>query len=205
MIVLIVFAILINQHNPINMEKKYPIGGYAPGNYQRHCGTCGGGFFGDKRSFQCEPCALNDKAKFDALSPSEQEELVKRNVELLNVMMDASKNKQHNWEGVKATIQKANLRMEAARENARKVTHNAELQLYVAQGYYNAMSEIAAGREESDAVELLTWLNENGWMPADNGTWYNFITQQYEYPASQLYQLFKQRSAGSGEKGGTNE
>jgi hypothetical protein len=68
-------------------DKKYPIGGYAPGNYQCHCGTCGGGFIGDKRAFQCEPCAVNDKAKFDALSPSEQEALIKRNAEAMNEML----------------------------------------------------------------------------------------------------------------------
>lgn len=64
------------------MEKKYPIGGYAPGNYQCKCTICGGGFIGDKRAAQCEPCALADKAKFDALSPTEQEELVKRNAKI---------------------------------------------------------------------------------------------------------------------------
>jgi hypothetical protein len=40
------------------MEKKYPIGGYAPGNYHCTCATCGGGFIGDKRAVQCEPCAV---------------------------------------------------------------------------------------------------------------------------------------------------
>lgn len=64
-------------------EKKYPIGGYAPGNYHCHCATCGCGFEGDKRACQCEPCALNDKAKFDALSPEEQDELMKRNAEAI--------------------------------------------------------------------------------------------------------------------------
>lgn len=68
------------------MEKKYPIGGYATGSYQCHCATCGGGFIGDKRAYQCEPCALDNKAKFDALSPAEQEELMKRNAEIINQM-----------------------------------------------------------------------------------------------------------------------
>lgn len=66
------------------MEKKYPIGGYAPGSYHCRCATCGGRFIGDKRAYQCEPCALDDKAKFDALSPAEQEELMKRNAEAIN-------------------------------------------------------------------------------------------------------------------------
>lgn len=62
-------------------DKKYPIGGYAPGSYQCTCCTCGGGFFGDKGAVQCEPCALNDRAKFDALTPSEQDALLKKNAE----------------------------------------------------------------------------------------------------------------------------
>jgi hypothetical protein len=39
------------------MEKKYPIGGYAPGNYQCKCCICGNQFTGNKRAVQCEPCA----------------------------------------------------------------------------------------------------------------------------------------------------
>jgi hypothetical protein len=66
------------------MENKYPIGGYAPGNYQCRCGTCGGGFKGNKRAYQCEPCALNDKAKFDALSPAEQDALISSNAKKIN-------------------------------------------------------------------------------------------------------------------------
>jgi len=62
-------------------DKKYPIGGYAPGSYQCKCTTCGGGFFGDKRAVQCEPCATAAKAKFDALSPEEQAEVERRNIE----------------------------------------------------------------------------------------------------------------------------
>ena len=69
------------------MEKKYPIGGYAPGNYHCTCATCGGKFIGDKRAVQCEPCALDNKAKFDKLSPEEQEALVKRNAGIAQVMI----------------------------------------------------------------------------------------------------------------------
>jgi DNA-directed RNA polymerase subunit RPC12/RpoP len=39
------------------MQTTYPIGGYAPGNYQNKCCTCGELFIGDKRAVQCEPCA----------------------------------------------------------------------------------------------------------------------------------------------------
>lgn len=43
-------------HNP---KIKYPIGGFAPGNYMCKCITCSDEFFGDKRAVQCEPCAIN--------------------------------------------------------------------------------------------------------------------------------------------------
>jgi hypothetical protein len=39
-------------------EPKYPIGGYAPGNYMCNCSTCKTQFQGDKRAVQCEPCAI---------------------------------------------------------------------------------------------------------------------------------------------------
>jgi hypothetical protein len=62
-------------------EQKYPIGGYAPGSYQCRCITCGGGFVGDKRAVQCEPCAIATREKFDVLTPAEQEKVLRRNAE----------------------------------------------------------------------------------------------------------------------------
>jgi len=44
-------------YNPTE-ELKYPIGGYAPGNYMCNCTTCKTQFIGDKRAVQCEPCAV---------------------------------------------------------------------------------------------------------------------------------------------------
>lgn len=44
-------------------EKKYPIGGFAPGNYGNTCTTCKKEFIGDKRAVQCEPCAEKMMAK----------------------------------------------------------------------------------------------------------------------------------------------
>lgn len=41
------------------MKIKYPIGGYAPGNYQNNCITCEEDFIGDKLAVQCEACAIN--------------------------------------------------------------------------------------------------------------------------------------------------
>lgn len=43
------------------MENKYPIGGYAPGNYTCKCVTCEETFQGDKRAVQCEPCAVKEQ------------------------------------------------------------------------------------------------------------------------------------------------
>lgn len=40
-------------------KNKYPIGGFAPGNYwHKGCVTCKKEFIGDKRAVQCEPCAI---------------------------------------------------------------------------------------------------------------------------------------------------
>lgn len=39
-------------------ETKYPIGGFVPGNHIFRCITCKYAFFGDKRSVQCEACAI---------------------------------------------------------------------------------------------------------------------------------------------------
>ena len=66
------------------MENNYPIGGYAPGNYQCHCCDCGVTFHGDKRAVQCEPCAVTAKEKFDALPGEEKQEVIKRNIEAYN-------------------------------------------------------------------------------------------------------------------------
>jgi hypothetical protein len=38
---------------------RYPIEGYAPGQYTCKCVGCGIEFMGDKRAVQCEPCAIN--------------------------------------------------------------------------------------------------------------------------------------------------
>ena len=41
-------------------NKKYPIGGFAPGNYQCKCVSCKEFFIGDKRAVQCEDCATKE-------------------------------------------------------------------------------------------------------------------------------------------------
>jgi hypothetical protein len=46
------------------MEKKYPIGGYAPGDYRhKACKTCGKRFNGDKKAWNCEPCGEKNAAE----------------------------------------------------------------------------------------------------------------------------------------------
>jgi hypothetical protein len=69
------------------MENKYPIGGYAPGNYHCKCGTCGNQFAGDKQAVQCEPCAVAGKEKFDELSLEHQQALIERNAAIANIML----------------------------------------------------------------------------------------------------------------------
>lgn len=68
----------------MDTENKYPIGGYAPGNYHCSCYSCGNKFIGDKRAVQCEPCALKDKEAWDKLSPKEQDDLIGKNVQAIN-------------------------------------------------------------------------------------------------------------------------
>ena len=48
-------------------ERKYPIGGYAPGNYTCNCVTCKQEFMGDKYARQCEPCAIKMFAQQETL------------------------------------------------------------------------------------------------------------------------------------------
>lgn len=74
-------------------EKKYPIGGYAPGNYYRNCTTCNEKYQGDKRSFECEPCGTKSQAEWDALTPEQQDERVKKNMEMWKEFQNQQKQK----------------------------------------------------------------------------------------------------------------
>jgi hypothetical protein len=67
--------------------KKYPIGGFAPGNYIGTCVTCKEQFLGAKRSAQCEPCAIemvkvkvevNDKGGIEIIKQDELEKAAER-------------------------------------------------------------------------------------------------------------------------------
>lgn len=57
-----------------NQSKKYPIGGYAPGNYSCRCANCKTAFMGDKMAVQCEPCA--EKMISEQSSNEEQKEAI---------------------------------------------------------------------------------------------------------------------------------
>jgi len=57
------------------MKIKYPIGGFAPGNYSGKCANCKEEFIGDKRAVQCEPCAINAVNKSNTLSMAELHKL----------------------------------------------------------------------------------------------------------------------------------
>jgi hypothetical protein len=55
-------------------KPKYPIGGYAPGNYMCNCSTCKTQFQGDKRAVQCEPCAIKMIQKQHLIDIMKQDE-----------------------------------------------------------------------------------------------------------------------------------
>lgn len=70
------------------IENKYPIGGYAPGNYFGKCATCSKEFLGDKRASQCEPCALKDKEFYDALTPDQKARFDSRFSEIVKLFFE---------------------------------------------------------------------------------------------------------------------
>lgn len=67
-----------------NNEPKYPVGGFAPDYYFGKCSTCGEHYQGDKRAFQCRPCGEKSQAEWDAMTPEQQEERLKKNAEAWN-------------------------------------------------------------------------------------------------------------------------
>jgi hypothetical protein len=64
-------GLTMGQIIPKEENKKYPIGGYAPGFYTCNCITCKQQFMGDKRAVQCESCAIK------TIEESKQETLEK--------------------------------------------------------------------------------------------------------------------------------
>src|SRR5688572_10235927 len=54
-----------------DQQNKYPIGGYAPGNYTCICCICKKEFQGDKRAVQCEECAVNAVQDESKLTPDQ--------------------------------------------------------------------------------------------------------------------------------------
>lgn len=73
----------------------YPIGGYAPGNYSNTCVTCHLKFIGDKRAFQCEPCA---EIFANGIAEEESKPVVVRTVVLTTEIKDCSECPHHNME-----------------------------------------------------------------------------------------------------------
>lgn len=65
---------------------KYPIGGFAPGNYSGRCVNCKEEFIGDKRVVQCEPCAINavNKSNTQALAKLHKLETALQNIKFSN-------------------------------------------------------------------------------------------------------------------------
>lgn len=76
-------------------EQKYPIGGYAPGNYHNRCCTCERSFFGDKRAVQCEPCAVADQQKYNAMTHEERAAHDRKVVEAIKEAMQRFSNPQN--------------------------------------------------------------------------------------------------------------
>jgi hypothetical protein len=75
------YKIIIPKEEP----KKYPIGGYAPGNYRCTCVTCKTKFMGDKRAVQCEPCAIK-------MTQEEPKQKIIASEEDAKIFVDAIKN-----------------------------------------------------------------------------------------------------------------
>jgi hypothetical protein len=76
-----------DRYEDIEEPKKYPIGGFAPGDYIGNCVTCKEQFLGAKRSTQCEPCAIemvnvkvevNDKGGIEIVKKDELEEAAEK-------------------------------------------------------------------------------------------------------------------------------
>ena len=73
-------------------ERKYPIGGYAPGFYACTCANCKKKFQGDKRAVQCEPCAVAADEAWKNMSPDEQVAVTRAAVKLMEgIFKDAFK------------------------------------------------------------------------------------------------------------------
>ena len=71
------------------MKTKYPIGGFAKGSYSCKCNECNESFTGDKRAFQCEPCAINIINRSNTESLDELAKL-KKALKLVNQIMGYS-------------------------------------------------------------------------------------------------------------------
>lgn len=55
------------------------------GNYYNLCCSCKEMFIGYKRRVVCKKCVTEDKIKFDALTPEQQEEQKLKNIEAIKI------------------------------------------------------------------------------------------------------------------------
>lgn len=96
-------------------DNKYPIGGFAPGNYSNKCATCGKSFMGDKMARQCEPCAIEMVGEDELLKIVYEEATLKNlgsnpqgtrmDIIYLAMKMYAAQQSQQAWEqGCRKTI-----------------------------------------------------------------------------------------------------
>jgi hypothetical protein len=72
-------------------QPKYPIGGYAPGNYLCNCVNCKTEFQGDKRAVQCEYCAVRQE-KIDRRIQFPEFRSIQMFKEIMNIGKAAERN-----------------------------------------------------------------------------------------------------------------
>ena len=89
------------------IKVKYPIGGFAPGNYSNKCATCGSEFVGDKYARQCEPCAINTVNESNNKARKE-----------LHQLKTALQNIELNYETINKALKQANEPNTSQEQNA---------------------------------------------------------------------------------------
>lgn len=66
------------------------------GSYQRECIPCKQTFYGHKRRHICKQCYDEAKAKWDAMSPEEQEEAARKRDQEINEALQRLKRNDHD-------------------------------------------------------------------------------------------------------------
>ncbi|SRR6266540_603533 len=195
------------------MSNKYPIGGYAPGNYHNRCSTCECSFFGDKGSFQCETCGTKSQAEWDTLTPEQQLEQQKRNVEIYNELIKNSSTEQLS--GTDQVCGKTELNNLATISTSPQVAvwvKTEDRMPSIGDYYYckvdfkpdieKLIVEFSFGKwifrnDEEENIEVIEWLNESASKESDavevlewmikNGIVINYDGEIWETPNNKLY------------------